>query len=312
VAEPSAHLGDESARTHSGEQTLELYKRALDAREREAMNSSLTVDGALGDTVGKLVPPATPVTVADSNGEFRGLGDRAPIAFSPAPMIARTVSLTVVVKDFAASRATLDAILARHHSHAAELTANAPGNSARSLQASQRVPATELSATTAELKSLGSVQNETQNGEEVTQQHADLVARLKNSRETERRFEAILTQRTGKISDVLQVEREIARVRGEIEQMEAEQSTLEHRVDFATVNLQVTEEYKARLVSPTPSVSTRMHNALVAGYQKAAETILGFALFFVEFGPTLVTWLVIVALPVVLLWRRYRRVVATV
>jgi hypothetical protein len=77
----------------------------------------------------------------------------------------------------------------------------------------------------------------------------------------------------------LQVEREIARVRGESEQMEAEQSTLEHRVDFATVNLQVTEEYKARLVSPTPSVSTRIHNVLVAGYQKAAETILGFALF---------------------------------
>lgn len=78
------------------------------------------------------------------------------------------------------------------------------------------------------------------------------------------------------------------------------------------MNLQVTEDYNARLVSPTPSVSTRTHNALVAGYQKAAETILGFALFIVEFGPTLVTWLVIVALPVVLLWRRYRRVVATV
>ena len=109
----------------------------------------------------------------------------------------------------------------------------------------------------AELKSLGHVENETQAGEEVTQQHADLVARLKNSRETEQRLQAILLQRTGKISDVLAVEQEIARVRGEIEQMEAEQKTLEHRVDFASIELSLAEEYKAQIGSPSPSNATR-------------------------------------------------------
>ena len=94
--------------------------------------------------------------------------------------------------------------------------------------------------------------------------------------------------------------------------MEAEQTTREHRVEFATVNLNLSEEYKAQLVSPTPSVSTRMHNALVAGYQNASETILGFLFFFTEFGPTLVIWLAIAALPTLLLWRRYRRSLATV
>lgn len=285
-----------------------------------------------GDSLATLTQPGV---VADSNGLMHGLGDHAQNSFSlngqpasdqqssvfsnaipasaiAAPMIARTVSLSIVAKDFAASRATLDAILARHHSYAAELTANTSENAARLLQASLRVPAAELVATVAELKSLGKVENESQNGEEVTQQHADLVARLKNSRETEQRLQAILTERTGKISDVLQVEREIARVRGEIEEMEAEQTTLEHRVGFATVNLKLSEEYKAQLVSPTPSVSTRMHNALVAGYQNASETILGFLLFFAEFGPTLVIWLAIVALPTLLLWRRYRRSLVTV
>jgi Domain of unknown function (DUF4349) len=75
------------------------------------------------------------------------------------------------------------------------------------------------------------------------------VARLKNSRETELRLQTILTQRTGKIGDVLEVEREIARVRGEIEQLEAEQKSLEHRVEFATVDLSLTEEYQVPVES---------------------------------------------------------------
>jgi hypothetical protein len=38
--------------------------------------------------------------------------------------------------------------------------------------------------------------------------------------------------------------------------LEAEQKNLEHRVEFATVNLQLTEEYKAQLTPPAPSIST--------------------------------------------------------
>jgi len=102
------------------------------------------------------------------------------------------------------------------------------------------------------------------------------------------------------------VERSIAGVRGEIEAMEAEQKTLEHRVDFASVEIQMVEEYKAQLSSPD-SVSRRIYNAFVAGYHNATETLLGFLLFFEEYGPTLVIWLVIVALPVLLAWRWYKR-----
>ena len=155
------------------------------------------------------------------------------------------------------------------------------------------------------------MENESQSGEEVSQQHADLVARLKTARETEERFQAILQQRTGKISDVLEVEQNIARVRGEIESMEAEQKALEHRVDFASVEVQLTEEYKAQLGLPADSVSTRMHNAFVAGYHNAAESVVGLVLFVEEYGPSLVLWLVILGLPIVVVWRRYKRVRAS-
>jgi Domain of unknown function (DUF4349)/Putative zinc-finger len=226
------------------------------------------------------------------------------------PMIARTVALSIIAKDFDSSRASLDAILARHNGYAADLNAATPQGAARSLQASLRIPAPQLPAALAELKSLGRVELETQNGEEVTEQHADLVARLKNSRETEQRLQAILTERTGKISDVLEVEQEIARVRGEIEQMEAQQKNLEHRFDFATIDLKLSEEYKAKLDSAAPAISTLIHNAAVNGYRNVADTLLSIVLFFAEYGPVLIFWLLLFFIPAWLVWRRWRHAVA--
>jgi hypothetical protein len=228
-------------------------------------------------------------------------------AFQVGPMIARTVALSIVVKDFDAARGSLDAILARHNGYAADLNVATPQGNARTIQASLRTPAAHLVAAVAELKALGRVENETQNGEEVTQQHADLVARLKNSRETEQRLQDVLRTRTGKVKDVLEVEEEIARVRGEIEQMEAEQQTLEHRVNFATIDLKLAEEYKAQLTSPAPSVVMQLRNAAVNGFRNASESLLGIILFFAESAPTLLLWLLILLLPARMFWRRYKR-----
>jgi hypothetical protein len=224
-----------------------------------------------------------------------------------APMIARTVSLIILVSDVPASRSALDAILARHRGYAAQLNINTPENSARSFYAALRIPASELAAALPDLRQLGRVQSESQSGEEVTQQHTDLVVRLNNARETEQRLLAILQQRTGKVSEVLEVEEQISNTRGEIERMEAEQKALEHRVDFASVDLQLTEEFKAQFNPPSTSIGTRMRNAFVTGIHNAGNTVLAIVLFFEEYGPVLLLWFVILAAPVWLLWRRYRR-----
>jgi hypothetical protein len=273
-----------------------------------------------------------PGVVADSNGVFNGLDGHAKDSFSvddeeatnsshikvtarsglaiSGPMIARTVSLSIVAKEFEASRATLEAILARHNGYAAALSVATPQGAGRTIQASLRIPAPQLVAAVAELKALGRVENETQNGEEVTHQHADLVARLKNSRETEQRLQDVLRTRTSKVKDVLEVEEEIARVRGEIEEMEAEQQTLEHRVSFATIDLKLGEEYKAQLTTPAPSVGMQLRNATVNGFRSALEGLLALVLFLAESVPTLLLWLMILAFPAWLLWRRYRRALA--
>jgi hypothetical protein len=271
-----------------------------------ALNSNGSVQSSTGFAVAGKGSQTSPGDLAAAG---RDVGSFLPLQ---QPMIARVVSLSIVTKDFAASRASLDAILVRRRGYAAELSANTAENAPRSLQAALRIPVAELSSAVADLKMLGRVENESQSGEEVTQQHTDLLARLKNSRETEQRLQAILTQRTGKIKDVLEVEREIARVRGEIEAMEAEQKNLEHRVEFASANLQLTEEYKASLNAPAASISTKIHNAMVAGFKRLAEAILRILLFFLEAGPTMLVAALIFLAPAWLLWRRYRRAAVSI
>jgi hypothetical protein len=274
------------------------------AVRRDDMDAS--VDSALLDETKLLHPPPPPPGKPQAHLIITGKSGTEPTG----PMIARTVELSIVVKDFDSARASLDAILGRHNGYAADLNAATPQGAGRTIQASLRIPAPQFAAAVAELKALGRVENENQNGEEVTQQHADLVARLKNSRETEQRLQDVLRTRTGKVKDVLEVEEEIARVRGEIEQMEAEQQTLEHRVNFATIDLKLAEEYKAQLSSPAPSVGMQLRNATVNGFRNASESLLGILLFFAESGPTLFLWLLILLFPARLLWKRCRRQLA--
>jgi hypothetical protein len=135
--------------------------------------------------------------------------------------------------------------------------------------------------------------------------------RSRNSRNTEAHLNDVLQRNSGQTKDVLEVERESARVRGEIEQMEAERKSLEHHVEFAAINLSLMEEYRAQIAIPETSVGTRLHNAFVAGLRNASETLLGIVLFTAEYGLTLLLWLVLLVLPVYFGWRRFRRAVAT-
>jgi type IV pilus assembly protein PilA len=227
------------------------------------------------------------------------------------PMIARRADLRLLVANLDDARQAMDRILAEHNGYMAQLSASAESGSQRTVVASLRVPANQLDGCLAQLKKLGRATHESRAGEEVTQQHIDLVARLKNSRNTEARLNGVLQQHGGPVKEILEVEKESARVRGEIEQMEAEQQTLEHRVNFSTIDLTLAEEYKAELTTPAPSVVMQLRNALVDGFRTAFQSLLALVLFFAESGPTLLLWLMILSIPAWLLWRRYQRSLAT-
>jgi hypothetical protein len=226
---------------------------------------------------------------------------------STAPMIARTASLSLVVKDFSAIQAAVKAVVSRHSGYIGELNTSTPPDAAKTFSATLRVPSAQLEPALAELKQLGRADQESQSGEEVTKQYVDLAARLKNSRATEERLLGVLRNNTGKVKDVLEVENEISRVRGEIEGMEADQRALQARIDFATITLSVTEEYKASLNGAPSSTGTRLHNAFVTGYHSVVENMVGLTAWLLESGPTLLLWVALLFFPLRWAWRRLRR-----
>jgi hypothetical protein len=117
-----------------------------------------------------------------------GFAAAAPPAALNAPLITRSASFLIVAKDISATRSALDAILTRNRGYAAEIDVSTPENDAPSLKASLRIPVANLPAAIADLHRLGRVASESESGEDVTQQHADLDERLKTARDTEERF----------------------------------------------------------------------------------------------------------------------------
>ena len=75
---------------------------------------------------------------------------------------------------------------------------------------------------------------------DVTEQYVDLSARLKNLKAEEVRLRTFLNQ-TDKVSELLQVERELARVRGEIESTQAQVDYLERQAAKATLVISLSE-----------------------------------------------------------------------
>ena len=229
------------------------------------------------------------------------------LALSTGPMIIRAAQLALVTKDFDNARSAMEAILKHHRGFVGELKVGGSTGSGRTLTATLRVPADQLDASLTELKALGRVESESQTGQDVTSQYVDLQARLANARNTEQRLTDLLRNRTGKLSDVLEVEQEVDRVRGEIEQMEAERKSMSNQVSFATLNATITEDYQARLQVVPPSTWTRLSNAGVEGYKGMLEGVMSLALFLLENGPSLLLWLAVLFFPARLVWKKVRR-----
>jgi anti-sigma factor RsiW len=92
------------------------------------------------------------------------------------------------------------------------------------------------------LRDLGELKNQTLKTDDVTKAYYDTQARLENSRRMETQLQELLKHDNSKVADLLQVERELGRVRGEIEQMQGELKLYDFQVQYATVTMQVSEK----------------------------------------------------------------------
>ena len=92
------------------------------------------------------------------------------------------------------------------------------------------------------VRGLGELKNQTLGTEDVTKAYFDTDARLKNAHVMEQRLIDMLKTKTGKVSDLLQVEKELGRVREEIEKMQGELKYWDSQVQFATVTISLAEK----------------------------------------------------------------------
>jgi len=218
------------------------------------------------------------------------------------PLIAHTAELTVATKEFAKSRSGLEEILDRHRGYVAKLRmVGKPTGS--SLSATLRIPSWEFGATLNELKTLGQVEREEEAADEVTQQRADLEARLINAQSTLHHLQELLKQQTYPDRNVLELQRQIAGVNSEINRPEADRLTAEHRVVFANVLFALREE----LTPPTESLAAQFRNAAVAGFSEAAGSLSALLMLLISRGPVFLLWTAIVFLPARFAWRRWRQ-----
>lgn len=104
-----------------------------------------------------------------------------------------------------------------------------------------KVPAARFDSLIGGLAPLGRLESVSVNAEDVGQEYVDIEARLANLRRLEARLVELLANRTGKLSDVLMVERELARVRGEIDQIEGRRRFLQRSVALSTLELTLHE-----------------------------------------------------------------------
>ena len=100
-----------------------------------------------------------------------------------------------------------------------------------------RVPTAQFDALLAALRTLGKVETVTASAEDVGEEYVDLGARAANARRVEARLIEMLASRTGKLSDVLTVEQELARVRQEIERHDARLRWLERRASLSSLTV---------------------------------------------------------------------------
>lgn len=102
--------------------------------------------------------------------------------------------------------------------------------------ATVRVPGASFLTTLQRVKELGTVIGESVGSDDVTEQVIDLKARLRSEQAKETSFIELL-DRANSVSELLSIERELSRVRTEIERLTGQLSFIEQRVDLATIHV---------------------------------------------------------------------------
>lgn len=125
-----------------------------------------------------------------------------------------------------------------------------------------KIPSTKYEQAVGSLATIGKVETVNSTAQDVGEEFVDVTARVNNSRRLEERLISLLANRTGKLDEVLRVERELARVREEIERYEGRLRYLSARVAMSTLTITVHEP--APILGNNPG-----ENPIAAAFRRA-------------------------------------------
>ncbi|HET6779279.1 MAG TPA: DUF4349 domain-containing protein [Gemmatimonadales bacterium] len=184
-------------------------------------------------------------------------------AFDPASrLIVRTGQASIEVDSLNPSMAELRRIVQRVGGFVADASVQSGRNQIRSATLQVKVPAERFDDLTVGLEPLGRLQFVNVGAQDVSEEFVDLTARVENGHRLEDRLVELLRTRTGKLQDVLSVERELARVREEIERMEGRLRFLKTSAQLSTLSI--------NLFEPPPLVASHPGHSVIAEAFKAA------------------------------------------
>jgi hypothetical protein len=140
------------------------------------------------------------------------------------------------------------------------------------------VPEERLEGVLGQLNPIGRVESVNVTARDVGEEYVDFESRMANSRREEQQLAVLLATRTGKLKDVLDLEQELARVRGEIEHYEGHLRYLKAHATMSTLDVTVHEHSTVLAEAPgqhpiRDAVAQAWHNFV--GFVAAGIASLG-------------------------------------
>jgi hypothetical protein len=136
-----------------------------------------------------------------------------------------------------------------------------------------RVPAERFDDAVASLEDLGKVLESSSQTEDVTEAYADLEMRIRVKKGVEARLRTILDERAGKLSEVLEVENQLARVVEEVERLETAMRGYDRQIAWSTVKLELRQAPPIVQAGFLASVSAAFHDG-VATFTRAGSALV--------------------------------------
>jgi hypothetical protein len=205
--------------------------------------------------------------------------------------IVRTGTMSLEVNDIGKSLADIAAIATQFDGYVVSSGQHADTGNDPSGSISIRVPAGKFDDALQKLRALAvKVTYENSNSQDVTEQYMDLKAQLKNYEATEAQFLELL-KKADNVKDILEVQREISTVRGNIERVKGRIQYLDRTSDMSLIDISLK---KAKPIGESTWDVTGIFKGAVDGLIGFGKVLLAVLIWLLVFSPVWIIVLVII------------------